>query len=94
MKNFLAGLGIGALIGVIMAPASGEETRSQLRDRAEQLRDRAEDLGEQLGDRLRDMQGAANAQDGEISERDTADVVGNMSRKAIDLAQSGNVKTA
>ena len=87
MKNFLAGLGIGALIGVIMAPASGEETRAQLRERAEQL-------GEQVGDRMRDMNQTGEAQDGEASDRDIADVVGNMSRKAIDLQQSGEVKTA
>ena len=73
MKNFLAGLGIGALIGVIMAPASGEETRAQLRERAEET---------------------GEAQDGEASDRDIADVVGNMSRKAIDLQQSSEVKTA
>ena len=87
MKNFLAGLGIGALIGIIMAPASGEETRAQLRERAEQL-------GEQVGERMRDMPDVGGAQDGEASHRDVAEVVGNMSRKAIDMQQSGEVKTA
>jgi gas vesicle protein len=87
MKHFLAGLGIGALIGIIMAPASGEETRAQLRERAEQL-------GEQVGERMRDMPDVGGAQDGEASDRDVAEVVGNMSRKAIDMQQSGKVKTA
>lgn len=36
---FLAGLGIGAVAGVLYAPRAGEETRSALRDRAVQGRD-------------------------------------------------------
>ena len=34
MKGFLAGLGIGALIGVVIAPRRGEETRRALADAA------------------------------------------------------------
>jgi gas vesicle protein len=34
MKGFLAGLGIGALIGVVIAPKAGEETRQELLDSA------------------------------------------------------------
>ncbi|HMK30026.1 MAG TPA: YtxH domain-containing protein [Terriglobales bacterium] len=37
---FLAGLGIGAAIGILYAPRSGEETRQMVRDRAEEQRDR------------------------------------------------------
>jgi gas vesicle protein len=36
---FLAGLGAGALIGVLYAPRSGRETRQALRDKAEEGRD-------------------------------------------------------
>ncbi|MDA2912945.1 YtxH domain-containing protein [Acidobacteriia bacterium AH_259_A11_L15] len=36
---FLAGLGIGAVIGLLFAPRSGEETREYLRERAEGIRD-------------------------------------------------------
>jgi len=36
---FLAGLGIGGLVGVLYAPKSGSETREELRARAEQGRD-------------------------------------------------------
>ena len=36
---FLAGLGLGALAGVLYAPRSGSETREVLRERAEEGRD-------------------------------------------------------
>lgn len=36
---FLAGLGLGALVGVLYAPRAGSETREELRSRAEQGRD-------------------------------------------------------
>jgi gas vesicle protein len=50
---FLAGLGIGAALGILYAPRTGEETRQQLRDAAEQGRDvvkeRARQAKEQAG---------------------------------------------
>jgi gas vesicle protein len=36
---FLAGLGIGAVVGVLYAPRSGDETRQVIRDKAEEGRD-------------------------------------------------------
>ena len=36
---FLAGLGIGAIVGVLYAPKSGEETREYLRQKGEEGRD-------------------------------------------------------
>ena len=61
ISYFLVGLGLGALMGILFAPKSGEETREFLLDRAEQgkefaqrkareLRERAEDLVEQSRD--------------------------------------------
>jgi len=37
---FLAGLGVGAVVGVLYAPRSGEETREVLRSKAEEGRER------------------------------------------------------
>ncbi|MGH9492885.1 MAG: YtxH domain-containing protein [Terriglobales bacterium] len=36
---FLAGIGVGALLGVLYAPRSGRETRQALREKAEEGRD-------------------------------------------------------
>jgi gas vesicle protein len=48
---FLAGLGLGGLVGVLYAPRSGRETREELRARAEQggeyVRTRAREAREQ-----------------------------------------------
>ncbi len=51
---FLAGLGVGALVGVLYAPRAGNETREALRSRAEEGRDymraRARQAREQASD--------------------------------------------
>jgi gas vesicle protein len=59
---FLAGLGVGALVGVLYAPRSGSETREALRSKAEEGREyvksRAREAREQASgwvDRGRDV---------------------------------------
>jgi gas vesicle protein len=51
---FLAGLGVGALVGVLYAPRPGSETREALRSKAEEGRDyvksRARQAREQASD--------------------------------------------
>lgn len=37
---FLAGLGVGAVVGVLYAPRSGEETREAIRSKAEEGKER------------------------------------------------------
>ena len=39
LPYFLCGLGIGAALGILYAPRSGEETREELRHRANEGRD-------------------------------------------------------
>ncbi|MGC9158056.1 MAG: YtxH domain-containing protein [Terracidiphilus sp.] len=50
---FLAGLGVGALVGILYAPKSGSETREDLmngaRDGSEYLRNRTRQVAEQVG---------------------------------------------
>ena len=61
---FLAGLGVGAAVGILYAPQSGSETREALRARAEEGRDyvktRARDVRSQASewvDKGRDVVG-------------------------------------
>jgi len=70
---FLVGVGIGALLGVLFAPKSGEDTREYLGKRADdgrefaqkkarELRDRADELiekGKDVASRKRDSLSAA-----------------------------------
>ncbi len=48
---FLAGLGVGAVVGVLYAPRAGDETRQVIRDKAEEgrdyMRERAKGVREQ-----------------------------------------------
>lgn len=53
MRSFLIGLGVGIGLGVLFAPMSGEETRSNIRDRANDLADQARETYEQGRDRVR-----------------------------------------
>jgi gas vesicle protein len=73
VSYFLVGIGIGALVGILFAPRSGEETREYLMNRAEEgkeyaqrkareLRERADDLverGKNVASRQKDNLSAA-----------------------------------
>jgi gas vesicle protein len=73
VSYFLVGLGIGALVGILFAPKSGEETREFLSQKAEEgkeyaqrkareLRERADDLverGKQVATRQKESISAA-----------------------------------
>lgn len=54
LSYFLLGLGIGVAVGMVFAPASGEETRGRIRNKAveggDYLRRRSEDLRESATD--------------------------------------------
>ena len=63
---FIAGLGIGALAGILFAPKSGRETRQYLAERAEEGRDylkqKGERIREQAGDYVDRGRGILNQQ--------------------------------
>ena len=63
---FLAGLGVGAVVGVLYAPRSGNETREALRSRAEDGRDyvrtRANDARSQASEWVEKGRGALTQQ--------------------------------
>lgn len=52
MKTFLVGLGLGVGLGLLFAPMSGEETRTNLADRANDLANSARETYEHNRDRV------------------------------------------
>jgi len=52
---FLVGLGIGALVGILFAPKSGEETREYLSDKADEGREYAQRKAQELRERAEDL---------------------------------------
>jgi len=52
---FLVGLGIGALVGILFAPQSGEETRELLSKKADEGREYAQRKAKELRERAEDL---------------------------------------
>jgi gas vesicle protein len=52
--SFLLGMGVGVGLGILFAPASGEETRSTIASRAEDIRDRVSEQAGNVKDRVRE----------------------------------------
>jgi len=52
---FLVGLGIGALVGILFAPKSGEETREYLSKKADEGREYAQRKAQELRERAEDL---------------------------------------
>src|SRR5215469_5854526 len=55
VSYFLVGLGVGALMGVLFAPKSGEETRDYLAKRAEDGREFAQQKARELRERADEL---------------------------------------
>lgn len=50
--RFLLGLGLGYIIGLLIAPASGEEFRRELGERADEYgREKAREIGQRAGEK-------------------------------------------
>lgn len=52
---FLVGLGIGAMVGILFAPKSGEETREYLAQKADEGREYAQRKARELRERAEDI---------------------------------------
>jgi len=65
ISYFLVGLGIGALVGILFAPKSGEETREYLSQKADEGREYAQRKAREIRERAEDFveRGKSAAQD-------------------------------
>ena len=95
ISGFLLGIAIGAGIGFLFAPKTGEETRQQLKNTGRRLRaaaaEKAEDLQDALGS------GYENTRDRIEEGLDSArDVIGDKRDRARDAVDAGKaaVKSA
>src|SRR3954464_3962243 len=55
VSHFLVGLGIGALVGLLFAPKTGEETRDYLAQKAEEGKEYAQRKARELRERAEDL---------------------------------------
>ena len=65
---FLAGLGAGAALGLLFAPGSGEETRSQLADSAREGYEKARSKTQEFAQRAQEAVGRRKEQGSETME--------------------------
>src|SRR5258708_39581557 len=66
---FLAGLGVGALVGVLYAPKAGKETREDLMASAMEAKDRAAVLAQQAQDKAAELAAQGKQQVNEYVDR-------------------------
>jgi len=80
VSYFLAGLGIGALVGILFAPKSGEETREFLAQKADEGRDYAQRKARELRERAEDI--VERSKSAAIRQKDTISAAVDAGRDA------------
>jgi DNA uptake protein ComE-like DNA-binding protein len=96
MKAFLTGLGTGIALGVWFAPRSGEETRRQLRDRADEFAGMAQERLGRLQQRAGELQDRAENLGREVTvaaqrvASDVKETARNVENTVLDRLNSGS----
>jgi len=83
LLGMLVGASVGAALALLYAPASGEETRGQVRSAADDVRNRAGDLASNVRERVPDV--ASQVRDRVSS---VGDLAGQVRGKASDVAST------
>lgn len=52
VKSLLIGVGVGAVLGILYAPARGSETRRRIAETGDDLRERFNDMKDELSNKL------------------------------------------
>lgn len=82
MKHFLTGIGLGAAIGILLAPESGRETRKKLMNRASDFADR---LGNTIEEKPQEIDMPREQAEGgpEVNPDPVADVLNSASQTQL-----------
>ena len=80
--SFLIGMGVGAGLGLLFAPASGEETRGKIMDQAADFKDRVSQKAQNIRDRASDKANEFADQARETVRRETSNPASPYSRPA------------
>ena len=80
VSYFLVGLGVGALIGVLFAPKSGEETRNYLSNKADEGKDYAQRKARELRERADEL--IERSKDVAVRKRDSLSAAVEAGREA------------
>ncbi len=86
VSYFLVGLGIGALIGILFAPKSGEETREYLSQKAEEGKEYAQRKARELRERAEDL--ADRGKSAAMRQRDSIAAAIEAGREAFQREKS------
>ena len=81
VSYFLVGLGFGALMGVLFAPKSGEETREYLSKRADEGREFAQKKARELRERADEL--IERGKDVAVRKRDSISAAVDAGREAF-----------
>lgn len=92
---FLLGAAVGATCAILMAPASGAETRQQIADKAGELKDRASDLKDQVVEKAGQWKEAAASKLQGVADRaqDTMDTAREGANKVTKTARNESIDT-
>ncbi|MDP9147417.1 MAG: YtxH domain-containing protein [Acidobacteriota bacterium] len=80
VSYFLVGLGVGALVGVLFAPKSGEDTRDYLTQKADEGKDYAQRKARELRERADEL--IERSKDVATRKRDTLSAAVDAGREA------------
>lgn len=81
---FVAGLAAGAVLGILLAPKSGKETRDAIRDRTRGAKDDLDDLIDQGREKWKEARGKA-ADKATMTRDEVDDFVRFLSKEGGDL---------
>jgi len=80
VSYFLVGLGVGALVGVLFAPKSGEDTREYLTKKADEGKDYAQRKARELRERADEL--IERSKDSAVRKKDSLSAAVEAGREA------------